>query len=664
MPSDGQPGGFDVVLGNPPWDTMSPDVKEFFSAFDPDVRFQDKAGQEAIVQGLLESPEVAEQWTNHQRSLYAAVHFIKSSGRYEMFAKGNLGKGDFNVYRMFVETALTNTRTGGCAAQFVPENLSNGPNAAAIREHLFDRTRLVQLLGFENTREVWFKDIDSRTKFCMYVAHIGGRTTRFPAAFRIDSSADLSPTESNRIQMDVSLIRELSPDALAVPELESQEAIDLSVKTYGRWPKFGDTEKWKPVREYMREIDMGNDRGLFNSEGIGLPVYEGRMVGQFDHRAKGYVSGRGRSAVWEDFAFDSPRKRIQPQWWIDRDKLPSKVVDRVSRYRIGFCDVASPTNERSLVATIIPPHAVCGHKVPTIIFDDGEIARSLWWVAAANCYTIDYMVRRKVSLSMTYTVLDSIPIPNPPLDATGVQRCVELAAQLVCCGEEMLPLWNRLRGEGWVSAEDPQCFETEESRLVALAEIDAIVAKDILGLSAQEMRFVLDDFPTAAKYEVARWGSFRSRDLILSHFDTSRTRVEQGRQIAYVLALLDAWQKPVSKPLLERGLVLMLNDGARRTILEQEVTPAQTRSLGGVGEFVRGVTGLYDYLVTTGLASKAGQTGLAITSTGSSRLAGLPQEDRDRAAEVIAAAQRLGDEEQFIAAVGEVTNERYELVSA
>lgn len=661
MPSNRNSGGFDVVLGNPPWDTMSPDVKEFFSAFDPDVRFQDKAGQEAIVESLLESPEVQEQWTNHQRSLYAAVHFIKNSGRYEMFAKGNLGKGDFNVYRMFVETGLTHTRTDGCAAQLVPENLSNGPNAAAIREHLFDHTRLVQLLGFENTREVWFKDIDSRTKFCMYVARIGGKTTRFPAAFRIDSPADLSPTESNRIQMDVSLIRELSPDALAVPELESQEAIDLSVKTYGRWPKFGDTDKWKPSRRYMAEIHMGNNRDLFNSEGIGLPLYEGRMVAQFDHRAKGYVSGRGRSAAWEDFPFESPRKRIQPQWWIARDKLPSKVLDRVSRYRIGFCDVASPTNERSLVATIIPPNTVCGDKVPTIFLDDEHQAHLLSWLAMANSFAIDFMVRRKVSLKLSYTVLDSIPIPNPPLDAPGVRRCIELAARLVCCGEEMQSLWKSLCCDGWASADD-SCFETEESRLVARAEIDAIVARDILGLSAQEMRFVLDDFPTAAKYEVARWGTFRSRDLILSHFGPSRARIDRGKQIAYVLALLDAWQKPVSKPLLERGLVLMLNDAARRTILEKTVTAAQIASLGGIGEFVHGISGLYDYLVSAGLASPAGQTGLAITPKGSSTLGGMPQDDRDRAAEVIAAAQRLGDEERFIAAVGEVTNERYELV--
>ncbi|XAM01598.1 N-6 DNA methylase [Phycisphaeraceae bacterium D3-23] len=520
-------GGFDVILGNPPWDTMSPDVKEFFSAFDPDIRSQDKAGQQAIVDLLLDSAEIKSSWESHRRYLYSSVHYIKNSGRYNMFAKGNLGKGDFNIYRMFVETALTTVASKGTAAQFVPENLSNGPNAAAIRQHLYEQTRLIQLLGFINTNEAWFKDVHTAAKFCLYVSRRGGATSRFPVAFRLDSTNDLKPTDSNRVQMDVTLIRELSPLALAIPELESQEAIDLSIKTYGRWPKFGDTEKWRPVREYMREIDMGNDRHLFNSEGMGVPVYEGRLVGQFDHRAKGYVSGRGRSAVWDDLKFGSSAKCIQPQWWIESDKLPPKVLDRISKYRIGFCDVASPTNERSLVATILPPESVSGHSVPTIVLKDAEPWQYLWWVAAANSFAVDYIVRRKVSLHLNYSILDSIPIPNPSLDTPGVRRCVQLSAQLVCCGDEMQPLWADLQQRGWVEDGDGQ-FVSEESRLAARAEIDVIVAKEILGLTTTDMKYVLDDFPTTAKYEIARWGSFRSRERILSMFenDSRRTTVE------------------------------------------------------------------------------------------------------------------------------------------
>src|SRR5262249_4944528 len=152
-------GGFDLILGNPPWDTLSPDAKEFFSAYDANIRATDKPGQKKIIQGLLEQPGVAAHWERSCREIYAWVHFIKDSGRYHLFAPGNLGKGDFNVFRMFVETALQNVRPGGRASQVVPEGLYNGANSMAIRQALFERCDLSQIIGFENTNEVWFKGV-------------------------------------------------------------------------------------------------------------------------------------------------------------------------------------------------------------------------------------------------------------------------------------------------------------------------------------------------------------------------------------------------------------------------------------------------------------------------------------------------------------------------
>jgi hypothetical protein len=143
-------GGFSVVLGNPPWDTMSPDSKEFFSSYDPQVRFQDGAGQKRIIEGLLYDERVAAAWTQNCRSLYSQVHFIKRSGRYRLFAPGNLGKGDFNVFRMFVETAIQTACRGGRIAQIVPEGLYIGANCMAIRQALFDECDLHEILGFAN----------------------------------------------------------------------------------------------------------------------------------------------------------------------------------------------------------------------------------------------------------------------------------------------------------------------------------------------------------------------------------------------------------------------------------------------------------------------------------------------------------------------------------
>src|SRR5260370_14395555 len=91
-------GGFDCVLGNPPWDTMSPDAKEFFSPHDGQVRFMSPDDQKDRIAELLAMPGLAQEWEDYCSRLYASANFMKESGRYTLFAEGHLGKGDFNVY--------------------------------------------------------------------------------------------------------------------------------------------------------------------------------------------------------------------------------------------------------------------------------------------------------------------------------------------------------------------------------------------------------------------------------------------------------------------------------------------------------------------------------------------------------------------------------------
>ena len=520
----GWSGGFDLVLGNPPWDALSPDMKEFFSSYDPEVRFQDADGQRRIIELLLEDSSIAASWAEYRRDLYAAVHFFKNSGRYRLFAPGNLGKGDFNVFRMFVETALQTLAPAGRAAQVVPEGFYNGANCMAIRKALFEEYRLSRVLGFENTREVWFKGIDSRAKFAVYCAEYPGFTERVTAGFNIREPARLAEVMAGgSLAIPVSLIREFSPDALAMMEFRSQRDIDIASKMYERWPKFGDETAGPPYRGYMREIDMGNDRDLFSEDPAGLPLYEGRMVGQYDHRAKGYRSGRGRAAVWEELPFGDPSKSIQPQWWIARGRVPAKCSATVGRYRIGYCPIASPTNERSLVACLLPADSVAGHSVFVIGFAVGCEWAYLPWLAVANSFTMDFLARKKVSLNMTFTIMDSLPFPRLGQDDPRVTQLAPFVLRLICTGPEMTALWNAMAPHGWVEAvpEDgpPPGLTDESSRLEAVALIEAIVARDLFGLSREELDFVLETFPIVKRRDEAAYGEYRTKRLILEAYD-------------------------------------------------------------------------------------------------------------------------------------------------
>jgi hypothetical protein len=523
-------GGFDLVLGNPPWDAMSPDVKEWFAKYDPAIRSMSPDDQKARLEELLELPGVREGWENHQQALYRAANFMRNSGRYRLFAEGNLGKGDFNVYRMFVELAVKSISPRGSAAQFVPENLYNGANASAIRKQLFYHMKLNRLIAFENTHQVWF-EIHSAQKFCLYVAQGRGPTHEFGAAFKINSEAKLAALSAGLpFTIPVSLIQEFSPDAMAIPEFVHPSDVSIARKLYSKLPKFGALIPGAPNRVYMAELHMGNDRGDFGNDPDGIPVYEGRMVEAFDHRAKAYLSGRGRQAIWADLAFGSPDKAIRPQWRLSADTVPEKAQDRWNRYRLGFCDVGGATNQRFLMAALIPPDVLCGHSVPTILFEPYDQRLMMLWLGVANSFCLDFLARQKGALHMTLTLVDSLPLPrqfsNTPLEVA----IAKVALVLSCTGDEMQAFWDDVAPLVGIGSDEAP-FEDIPRRRQLRARLDVLVARDFFGLTKDEMRYLLDPtemlgedcgietFGALKRSEIRRDGAFTSKKLILDTWD-------------------------------------------------------------------------------------------------------------------------------------------------
>jgi len=166
-------------------------------------------------------------------------------------------------------------------------------------------------------------------------------------------------SDGHALTLPAARVREFSPDVLTIMEFVAQWDIDVCRKVYARYPKFGEQRTGLPYRSYMREIDMTNGSTLFSEKPEGLPVFEGRMIDACDYRAKGYVGGRGRAAEWRELPFGDTRKAILPQWRIPQELAPNTRLSRIGQYRIGYGWVASPTNERSLVAALIPPNTMC-----------------------------------------------------------------------------------------------------------------------------------------------------------------------------------------------------------------------------------------------------------------------------------------------------------------
>ncbi len=475
----------------------------------------------AIVAELLDDREIADRWDEYQRDLYASVHFMKESGRYRLFAPGNLGKGDFNVYRMFVETALRTTRSGGYSAQITPGGLYGGANASAIRRHLLDRCRLVVLYGFSNYKKRWFQ-IDM-ARFTAYVAMAGGRTESFVTKFGMEDASELAAATT--LTLDADTIRQQEPLTYAIPEVRSSAALSVSQRVYAAWPPFGRDLPGLPYRDFRREVDMGNDRHLFTDDPSGLPVYEGRMIDHFDHRAKTYVSGHGNSAVWQERPFGDPEKSIRPQWYIKEEDIPSKLGDRTDHYRIGYMNVASARDRRSLTAALLPPGVICGDPVPTLVFPDETTWAYMPLLAVMNALPTDWLARSKLTgAHLTLSVIDSLPLPRLTLDDPRTAVLAPLALRLSCTGPEMTPYWSAMSEYGWcepvpAGMVPDDSFTDDVSRGAARAQLDALVAKLVYELEREELGFILDSFPVLRRFEERAYGEFRTKRLVLEWYD-------------------------------------------------------------------------------------------------------------------------------------------------
>lgn len=198
-----------------------------------------------------------------------------------------------------------------------------------------------------------------------------------------------------------------------------------------------------------------------------VPLYEGRMVHQFDHAAKAYVSGEGRGAKWRDL--DSSEKAIAPHFYVDDSNLQLGV-------RAGFCDVTGQTNERSLLTTLIPSGLPAGNKVPTIT---APLGCHPVWVCVANSFIADFLIRQKISTTINFFYLETLPMPRPLIGRDEFQQLAERAARLVSFTPE-------------IQLARPALDLRERAKL--RAEIDAIVA-ELYDLSPTEFAYILTTFP-------------------------------------------------------------------------------------------------------------------------------------------------------------------------
>lgn len=298
---DGPNSGFAAMVGNPPWETLKPNSKEFFSNLDPLYRTYGKQpalskqkelfGQDAqhevgwmrycaafkfmshwvgevafpfgdpvdqlthfsLSKKRKDSRPLHDRWRERRRSRlgYAdANHPFRSQG-----------SGDVNTYKLFLEQAHALLRPAGRIGLIVPSGVYSDRGSDALRRLFLDRCQWEWLFGFENRNKVF--DIDSRFKFCPVVVRKGGRTAEVQTAFMRRELDDWSRPERFAIAMKREQIERFSPKSLAFLEVQDERDVRVLEKMTANGIPLGHDgpEGWGV--KYAREFDMTNDSKLF-----------------------------------------------------------------------------------------------------------------------------------------------------------------------------------------------------------------------------------------------------------------------------------------------------------------------------------------------------------------------------------------------------------------
>jgi N-6 DNA Methylase len=552
-------GGFDVLLGNPPWEKIKLQEKEFFSSRDPDVASAPHAAaRQARIRALAAAPEgsrernLFDEFETAKRVTEAASVFVRlgenDGGRFT-----RSGRGDVNTYALFSELFSALNRESGRAGFIVPAGLATDLNTSLFFSYLVEAERLIQIIGFEN-EEFIFPEVHNATKFAIFViGHDGSGRGGADYVFflrNVDALSDLR----RHFTLSAKDISVINPNTKTAPVFRSKADAELALNIHRRIPVlFSSRPDGNPWGiEFLSMFHMSNDSHLFIDlaemgsgasgpdltcarglrRGDFVALYEGKMFHQFNHRHGtygGYQFTVGKQVkevpppTAEQMA--DPHYEVDARYWVkaedQRARLAESGWDR--RWMIGYRSITGATVYRTMIAAILPDVAV-GNSTPIVLIGNAEEAALL--LGAFNSIAFDYLIRLKLGgNNLNYNYLRQVPVPPPrTFDQRSRKAIVSRVLQLSYTSDSLSAFAKDL---GYVG---PPSKWDEVQRAELCAQLDAWYAR-AYGLTRDELRYVLDpadvkgpDYPSETfrvlkKNEIARFGEYRTARLVLAAYD-------------------------------------------------------------------------------------------------------------------------------------------------
>ncbi|MFZ4537937.1 Eco57I restriction-modification methylase domain-containing protein [Propionivibrio sp.] len=547
--------GFDAIIGNPPWDRIKMQEVEWFAERRPEIALQSRAADRKTLIAKEEKRRTP-LWHDYLTACAAAesgARAIRESGEFPL-----LSGGDTNLYSLFVERATSLVAAHGIIGLLTPSGIAADKGASDFFRTLTEAdengaAKLAALFDFEN-KKVFFPDVDSRFKFC--ALFFGGDSRLFAqsrCAFYLHDTAELADP-ARALTLSAKDFRLLNPNTGAAPIFRNQHDADITIRIYRRHPvlvdRSGSVEQrvW-PLR-YVTMFHMTNDSHLFQKKHgeDTLPLYEGKMVQMYDHRAADVVLNKAnlhRAAQQEripDAIKAQPDRYPFPQYWVAKEEV-EKIY--AGQWALGFKEITAPTNVRSMIAMLLP-QAGFGNKVPLLLpvgLEAPDYARqAALLLANLNSFAFDFVLRQKLQgQTINLFILEQLPVIAPAAfeDEIGDTKIADfIRAEVLALTYTAHDLAPFARDLGYVDengAVKPPFVWNADDRAHRLARLDALFFY-LYGLGRKDAEYILSTFPIVREHDLKTSQRFVTGDRILAYL----RRIESGQLVQLIHADLEA----------------------------------------------------------------------------------------------------------------------------
>ena len=545
-------GGFDAVIGNPPWDRIKLQEVEWWATRDPAVaRARTAAERRQIVaqRRAQDDPVVADFDAASAQAMQLSA-LVRTYGDYPL-----LGKGDVNLYGLLVERSLSLLKPDGICGLLTPSGIYADKTAADFFRSLSTTGRLGGIYDFENRRTSnpdakttkWFPDVHPQFKFCATIS--GGSERRFVEAncgFLLNELADLFG-EDRVFPLSPEDFMRINPNTGTAPILPRRRDAELVSRIYREHPvlvnRSGNDEQRLYSIRYHRMFDMTNDSKLFGTSEMlekggayrvsgnkykrgddeWLPLLLGRMIEHFDHRAQGVTVNPANINRPFTSMRSTDEERANPEFFpvVQHWVLASHTIESSGspwNWAIGFRDITSSTNARTVVPSIVP-FAAYSNTVPLLLSGkDLTGVRASLLTANLASLPLDYFAKKKAqSTHMNLFILEQLPMIHPNDfdqrfgDITARELVRDHVLRLTYTAYDLTPFARDLGYEG-----EPYIWDPPGRRQLR-ARLDALFFH-LYGLSEDDASYILDQFPVLAKNERKEFGHYLTKHLVLNHY--------------------------------------------------------------------------------------------------------------------------------------------------